>query len=240
MLKIVRFTLIFLILVHLSYFAWQNFVPSGILKVEKKIEKQSPYFSDFYPSIRMKEVEQEEVDIFFSTSRPPDRKKIFFRRMTIDPVYFDLLMPRQFEKAKVKIKYQNLNQPLFQIGLKRIDQPWTFDFKELPSPFLIPSYQRGSGGCYSPLVKGDKGGCLRGLSRKEENWTTSEAEFILYPFLIDDRTLHFVLSSPDLDINLNEIKISDIEIILEREPWTWQNFWGRFKTYLKSNLESRI
>lgn len=191
MLKTIRLILISFLLILLIYFTWTNFVPTGVLKIEKKIGKQSPYFSDFYPSVRIKEVEQEKTT---------GSEKIYFRRMIIDPVYFDLLMPRQFEKAKIKIKYQNPDQPLFQIGLKRIDRAWSFDFKE--------------------------------LSSKGEDWTIGEVEFTLYPFLIDDRTLHFVLSSPDLDINLNEIKISDIEVTLEREPWTWGNFWERMIKWL--------
>ena len=206
--KVVRFSLILLFLALLSYLTWANFVPSGLLKIEKKINKPSPYFSDFYPSVRMKKIEQDE-------------NGIFFQRMVIDPVYFDLLMPRQFEKAKVKIKYQNPNQPLFQIGLKRIDQPWTFDFRKLLSPLTN-----------TPLPPLEGGIGIKGLSSKEGDWTISENEFTLYPFLIDNRTLHFVLSSPDLDINLNEIKISDIEVTLEREPWTLENFWGRFRSYL--------
>lgn len=189
--KFIRFILIFVVFGLLIWFTWMNFIPSGVLKARKDVEKSSPYFSDFYPSVRMRGIERDETGSIFRT-------------MIVDPLYFDLLMPRQFAEAKVRIRYQKTHdQPLF-IGLKKIDEPWAFDFKE--------------------------------LSDKGNGWQIGEANFILYPFLVDGRTLRFVFSSPSLDINLREIKISQIEVILKREPWTWENFLSRAKRYLSKHL----
>ncbi len=189
--KFIRFILIFVVFSLLVWFTWMNFVPLGTLKVKKDVEKPSPYFSDFYPSVRMRGIERDETGNVFRT-------------MIVDPVYFDLLMPRQFAEAEVRIKYQKTqDQPLF-VGLKKTNEPWAFDFRKL-------------------LDKGN-------------GWQMGKVDFILYPFLIDDRTLHFVLSSPNLDINLKEIKISQIEVILKKEPWTWENFLPKAKRYLSKHL----
>ena len=189
-LKIFRVFLIIVAICLVVFLIYQDFVPSGILIVENTIKERSAIFSDFYPNVRIREIECDEAGECWRT-------------MTCDPLYFDITIPRNFDKARVIIEYKkDSEQEIFQIGLRKKGNEWNFQLK--------------------PLEKLENVG----------GWETAGATFSIPPEYIIDRQLKFMLSAPEMDINRREIQINSIQVILEREPITWQNFYPRFKNYL--------
>ena len=211
-LKIIRFVLILSASLIIGWLGYKDFVPSGVLEIENNFKSKSVLISQLYPENRLKEIEKPS----FATM-PAGRQEVtegrengvYFQTIRIDPVYFDLTIPRFFKTAKVIIKYQNPLQNQFQIGIKDVNSEWNFLFKTLED--------REKG--IVPLEKDD--------------WQIAQAEFKLQPWFIKDRKIYFILSSPLLYDKQEEIKIAQIKIILEREPWTKENFLPRVKDYFK-------
>lgn len=193
--KIFRWILVCFAVAVVLWLFYKDFVPNGRLEVENNFKKRSALISGLYPLERLRSVER-EGDIYYETIR-------------IDPVYFDLAIPRFFQKAKIIIKYQNPSQNLFQIGIKDVNSDWNFLFKTIEN--------RGEG--------------IR--SKETDGWQIAEIDLELQPWFINNRKLYFILSSPLLYSKGGEIKVSQIKIILEREPWTVGNFLPRLKTYLR-------
>ncbi len=194
-LKIFRIILICFVSGVIFWLFYKDFVPNGQLVVENNFEKRSALISGLYPFERLKGIEK-GADISYET-------------IYIDPVYFDLTIPRFFKTAKIIIKYQNPSHNLFQLGIKDVNSDWNFLFK------TIEDKDKG----IEPQTAGE--------------WREAIIDLNLEPWFIKERKLYFILSSPLLYNNQKEIKISQIKIILEREPWTLKNFSGRIKDYLK-------
>ena len=127
-----------------------------------------------------------------------------FQRFFIEPIYFKVKVTRTFAKAKVKIIYQNPGQEIVQLGLmQRRINPLDWRFH---LEFL-----------------GDK---------KTLDWQEGVAEFSVRLDYMNDHALEFMLSSPNLTENRNEIKISRIEVELSRPPVNWTNLFPEIKNYL--------
>lgn len=192
--KIFRIILICLASGIIFWLFYKDFVPNGQLVVENNFKKRAALISGLYPFERLRGIEK-EADVYYET-------------IYIDPVYFDLTIPRFFKTAKVIIKYQNPSHNLFQLGLKDVNSDWNFLFK------TIEDKDKG----IEPQTVG--------------GWQEAAIDLSLEPWFIKDHKLYFILSSPLLYNQQKEIKISQIKIILEREPWTFKNFSSRLKDYL--------
>jgi len=190
--------LISLAAIIFGWLCWQDLTPSGVLTAENDFQKKSPQMSDLRPAVR--------VD-------PPasDAEGNHFQNVFIDPVYFDVQIPRLFRDAKVTIEYKNPdNHPFIQLGLKKNEGDWNYVFKLIERRGEnIFNYRQGEGG-----------------------WRTAEVVFGLDDSVMDKRTLHFMLSTPELDWDGHEIQIRKIAVLLERDPLTWENFWPRLKRLL--------
>ena len=169
-LKIICSVLIFLCLAVIIWLFYKDFVPSGILEINNDFKKRSVLISEFYPENRLREIEQKD--------------DTYFQAMRIDPIYFDLTVPRFFDTAEVTINYQNPSRNLFQIGLKNVNSEWDFLFK------ILEDREKG----IAPLEKG--------------GWKIGQTGFELQPWFMQGRQLYFILSSPLLYDNQAEIKIS--------------------------------
>lgn len=193
--KIFRYVFIFFAIIVIFWLFYKDFVPMGKLEIKNDFRKKSVLISDLYPKNRIKKIEQEADD--------------YQQVMRIDPIYFDVAIPRFFKTASVIIKYQNPSQNLFQIGLKDVKSDWNFSFKTLE----------------------DKENNI--APYEAEGWKIAQADFELGPWFINNNKLYFILSSPMLYDREEEIKISEIKIIFKKEPWTNSNFLPRLINYLK-------
>jgi len=113
-----RVLLAALVILFFSLLFCQNFVLGGKMVLNKNFCEESRFISDLYPPERVEPIEKENGKCF----------QTFFN----EPVYFKVKIPKIFNKAKIKIIYQNENQPLVQLGiLKKRNETtdWSFQLK---------------------------------------------------------------------------------------------------------------
>ncbi|MBU1131431.1 hypothetical protein KJ840_04830 [Patescibacteria group bacterium] len=123
--KITKIAVIVLPIIGLFYLVYLDFVPSGHLEFTYDFSQDSPVITNLFPANRMTEINK----IVGSGS--------YWQAVKQDPVYFDVRLPQKFAAAKVKIIYQNKNQPLIQLGLKTIGEgEWHYQFKPLENQLL--------------------------------------------------------------------------------------------------------
>ena len=121
--KVIIIFRLFLIACAIILFFWlfiKDFIPSGVLVVKNDFFYKDIQISDLYPHVRVREIEK-------------DKDGDWFQNMYIDPVYFKVNPPREFYKAKLKIKYKTERQPFFQTGIKQ--GIGALDFKFAPLEF---------------------------------------------------------------------------------------------------------
>lgn len=59
-----------------------------------------------------------------------------FQRVTGDPVYLDISVPRSFDSVTATVDLYNNGQPLIELGLQDNEEAWHFDFHPLDVPLL--------------------------------------------------------------------------------------------------------
>jgi hypothetical protein len=96
--------ILFYIILFISLI-YRNFVFEGHLVVEYDFENESPFISLLKPRGR--------VDQTIYT----DENNDYYQKILIDPVYFDVKLPRQFDTAKVSIQYKNPYEPILELGI---------------------------------------------------------------------------------------------------------------------------
>lgn len=118
MLVVFRALLILVVLILLFWLFGKDFAGSGILVFRNDFCEKDKQISDLYPHVRIREKEQ---------THDGD----WYQNIFIDPVYFKINPPREFNKAKVRIKYRILKQPFFQVGIKQGRGELDFKFATL-------------------------------------------------------------------------------------------------------------
>lgn len=104
----------------LAWLFWQNLVPTGVLILEhRKVSPASP-ISDLHPQTRV-------IDL-----KDDGSSQRFFG----DPVYFDVKVPRQFDKVVVDISWQNQAQPILELGARKIRGEFAFVLKPLQNKII--------------------------------------------------------------------------------------------------------
>lgn len=268
-----------LIIAALGLLIWlfvQNLVISGRLEIVKDFCQSSNFIANFYPKIRVGEIEAEE--------------DFCFQRIIIEPVYFKVKIPRTFNQVKVKIFYQNEKQSLFQIGLlrKKIEPTdWQFQLKPLENQVLdqlnwskmtesgitfwqkekkfesihqfvnnLPEDKRVATFNYTfsqEAVRNPSKVIVWNLKTPLEyidylianyqspqiknEWKIAQAEFFVNPDFMTDHNLEFILSMPGLDENRAEIKISRIEVFLNRELVDFENLMIDSKRFVEEKIK---
>lgn len=88
----------------------QHFVLNGKFEIKYDVVKGSKLISNFA---------SKEPDKLIGTKNSLGNND-YFQLITVEPVYFDVKVPRPFQKATVTLKYQNPNnQPAIQLGVKQ-------------------------------------------------------------------------------------------------------------------------
>lgn len=158
-----------------------------------------------------------EESPFISILWPPQRTSgiLFddtgdaYQEIQVDPVTFSVKMTRPtFRNVKLRVKYQIDPGLPFQIGLQEMDKDWKFRLKD-------------------PKVVG-----------KDGEWLIGMVSFDLRELYIKDKTIKFLFSSPYLDQTGKVIKISQIDVDLQKEPVTLENFFGRLSNFIKREIRN--
>ena len=120
------FLKIIILLLPLLIFIWllnKQFAPFGKLEVKYNFKNESPFISEIYP--------EERVDIL----KLEDGKN--YKEILDDIVYFDLKLPRSsYQSAKVKIKFKNEDQSIFDLAALTSEEQWSFDTYTLENKFI--------------------------------------------------------------------------------------------------------
>lgn len=104
----------------LAWIFWQNLVPSGVLVLEHGKGDPNSKITDLKPEKR-------------AIYLPEDGNG---QRFFIDPVYFDVRTPRAFDKVKVRLTWQNQNQPILEIGARQSRSSFAFVLKPLQNNII--------------------------------------------------------------------------------------------------------
>lgn len=118
--KKIIYLVYFIPIVVLSYLFYQNIKP--VLELEYDIKGKSAMFSQLVPLSRVGELKQDEFG--------------YYREIKEEPAYFDIRMPRKYNKAQVEIEYEDLNNDIFEIGVSRDEARKNFDFITLENKIL--------------------------------------------------------------------------------------------------------
>ncbi|PIR66722.1 MAG: hypothetical protein COU51_02475 [Parcubacteria group bacterium CG10_big_fil_rev_8_21_14_0_10_36_14] len=82
---------------------------SSVLELEYKFNKNQPILSQLVPVSRVSENKDSAT-------------------INSEPVYFDIKLPRKYDKAEVEINYQNLANDIFEIGVAQDETRKSFNF----------------------------------------------------------------------------------------------------------------
>lgn len=102
----------------------KNFVFSGQLTLNYDFEHESPFISLLKPRGR--------VDQHLYKDSSGD----YYQTLHIDPVYFDVELPRHFKQADVTLTYKNDYESLVELGLSRGEDDEHFLLKPLENKLL--------------------------------------------------------------------------------------------------------
>ncbi len=113
-LKIFRIAWICLLILLLIWVAWQSIVPTGAVIYTHDFSKETYRFSRLLPAERV----------------------IDTRTIIDEPVYFTVYTPRAFEKAIVRLRFNEPSSAAMQIGIAHNKAQWNFDFKPVAAGTL--------------------------------------------------------------------------------------------------------
>ncbi len=99
-----------------AYLIVVDVVPSGELSVRVDLPGRSPYLSPLHPGDRVSPIQVTADGVAYATIRQ-------------QPVYFDVRIPRSLAGLEVTLTYQNLDQPLVEVGTQVSVDPWAFQLQ---------------------------------------------------------------------------------------------------------------
>ncbi len=185
--KYIRIILILIPVSILAVLVYKDFNPAGYLKVDYDFCHSDPFISKFSPHGRVLDIQQQGTDC----TQP----------MVIDPVYFDLRLPQQFDQARIKLWYQKDSSTPLTIGPALDLANWQWQLQDIH------------------------------YLKTEDDWLLGTAQYDLTHAYMDNNRLRFLISSPGLDISGHQIIFNKIEIEFINPPldyWSQFKNWLKF------------
>lgn len=183
-----RFIRVILIAIPVVVFFWllaKEFVLTGTMTVRYDFSRDTPFIKRLWPPGRVDPIER-------------DATGDAFQRIRIDPVTFDVLLPRAFRDATVRVWYQKSESQPFFVGIQQTRAAW--------KPGIVPVRKVGTMG----------------------KWHIGEARFdVLSRFEFTGNKYQFVISAPTLNRQVEPLTVTAIELELTRESFTFGNFFPR-------------
>lgn len=134
--EIFKFVKLAIWLIPLVFLLWilnEYFIPGGRLEIKYDVTKSSKLIRNFA---------SKEADKLIGTKNKLGDKD-YFQLITTSPVYFDVKVPRAFQKATVSLKYQNpASQPVIKLGIRQANQAFYYQDLAFNHPVLenLPEY----------------------------------------------------------------------------------------------------
>ncbi len=167
------------------------FVPGGTLEIKYQAGDTSNIVKNFA---------SKEIDRIIGSKNVPG-SRASFQMITTTPLYFDVKVPRPFQKATVRLKYQNpYNQPEIKLGIRSASGAYHYEDLAFAHPSLenLPEYWHKIQEGDLILWQKDKLYKEEKLSKQEEfnsskteldDWRAAEEEKIEEKYLIGDPEL---------------------------------------------------
>lgn len=127
------------------------------------------------------------ISDFFPQGRAELKNDIW--RINLEPIYFDVYYPGKFQSATVKIIYKNTGGQMIRMGIRKPGE-WNYEFKTLEE---------------------NKNGFVFA-----QGWREKEMNFDLENVLVEKNKLRFIISSPNLETNQNEILVKSLGVVLKK------------------------
>jgi len=190
----------------------QHFVPTGKLDIKYNVSKDSKLVMNFA---------SKETDKLIGTKNKPGEKE-YFQLITTSPVYFDVKVPRPFQKATVSLKYQNPNsQPDIKLGVKQANEAFYYQDMAFLHPVLesLPEYwdkiQEGNLFLWQKNKK-----YIEEKKLKQEEFDKKSKELDIWQFdelkKLNDEYKKYIINKENKEIkledNLNETKKDEYKI----------------------------
>ncbi len=122
----------------------------------------------------------------------------YFQRMFVEPATFAVKLPRKFKSATVEVLYKKDASQSLRIGIRMDPKQWAWEIRDLE-------------------YVGEENGWMRGRIRFDD---IRRAAF-------NDGRLQFILNAPGLFENKRKVALTEIRVVVEKDPITLHNFLPR-------------
>ena len=106
-----------------SFLVYKNLAVNGNLEAVYDFKEKSPFISVLRPQGRLGEIKK-------------DSRGSYFQEVKDEPVYFDIRLPRPFQRVEVGLEYKNIDQPIFELGAMTDKERWQFDLKPVENKVI--------------------------------------------------------------------------------------------------------
>ncbi len=183
-----------IIAIPVVVFFWlfaKDFAFSGKLVMSYDFSHDSPFIKRLWPPGRLHDIEYDAAT------------HDYFQGMFVEPVTFDVKLPRRFTSATVELVYKkSADQPL-RLGVRLDPEKWSWAIRD-----VVPIGTKGE-------------------------WTVGQVQFDdLATADFSGNKLHFLLNAPGLFEADREITLTDIRVTVQKEPLTVRNFFPRLWHWL--------
>ncbi len=103
--------------------AYKNLAVEGTIEAVYNFKEKSPFISVLRPQGRLSEIKK-------------DSRGSYFQEVKDEPVYFDIRLPRPFQRVEVGLEYKNIDQPIFELGAMTDKERWQFDLKPVENKVI--------------------------------------------------------------------------------------------------------
>lgn len=187
--KIIRVILIAIPVVFLGWLLSKDLVVSGKLEATYDFKSASPFIMPLAPKARVSEIKTENG--------------VYYQSMFDDPIYFDVRLPRPFQKITLWIKYRPDAGQAVRLAVFSDKDQWKFEVKDFSEVQDLP-----------------------------DGWKLGRAEFDLSGKKFAWQKYQMMISLPGIRGSGREVDVSEIRVLAEREALTLSNFWSRLKSKL--------
>lgn len=179
---------IVLIAIPVVVFFWllaKDFAFSGRLVMVYDFSRDSPFVKRPWPPGRLHPIEYDK------------KTRDYFQRMFVEPVTFDVKLPRKFKSATVELVYKKDTEQQLRLGIRMHPKKWAWEIRDLEE-------------------------------REEDGWTVGRVVFEnLSTVDFAGNKLHFLVNAPGLFETKREILLTEIRVVVEKEPVQFANFFQR-------------
>lgn len=120
--KYIKTILILIPILILCYLFNKQFPLNGKLEIVYDFKKPNAFIGNLNPNGRLSNIRKED-DKYYQT-------------IIIDPVYFDLELPANYQKATIQVNYQSKTEPVIELGALAAKDIWNFQIQPIQNSII--------------------------------------------------------------------------------------------------------